>query len=61
MEGKAVTQEVLNKVKEVAGENGLSCPVARQLADDLGVAPNVIGDACNELKIKIKNCSLGCF
>lgn len=56
-----VTLEVLDKVKEAAGDNGLTCPAARKLADDLGVANKVIGDACNELNIKIKNCSLGCF
>jgi hypothetical protein len=56
-----ITQEVLDKVKEAADDNKLSCPVARKLADDLGVANKVIGDACNELGIKIKNCSLGCF
>ncbi|MFA5867220.1 MAG: hypothetical protein WC891_04575 [Actinomycetota bacterium] len=56
-----VSQEVLNKVKEAAGDNGLSCPEARKLADDLGVAPKVIGDACNQIDVKIKNCALGCF
>jgi hypothetical protein len=56
-----VTQEVMEKVKAAADDGKLSCPVARKLADDLGVTPKVIGDACNEQKIKIKNCSLGCF
>lgn len=56
-----LTQEVLDKVKEAAGDNKLACPVARKLATDLGVTNKVIGDACNELKIKIKDCSLGCF
>jgi DNA-binding transcriptional MocR family regulator len=56
-----LTQEILDKVKEAAEDNRMSCPVARKLADDLGVANKTIGDACNELDIKIKNCSLGCF
>lgn len=56
-----VTQEVLDKVKAAAVDGKLDCPTARKIADDLGVGNNVIGDACNELKIKIKNCSLGCF
>ncbi len=56
-----VTQEVLDRVKEAAGDNGLTCPAARKLADDMGVAPKVIGDACNQLDIKINSCALGCF
>ncbi len=61
MVGNEVTQEVLDRVKAAAGDNGLSCPAARKLADDLGVEPKVIGDACNQLDVKIKNCALGCF
>ncbi len=56
-----VAKEVLDKVKEAAGDNGLTCTAARKLADDLGVSPKIIGDACNQLDVKINNCALGCF
>ncbi len=61
MEEKVVTQDVLDKVKEVADKSGFSCPEARKLAEELDVPPQVIGQACNKLGIKIKGCSLGCF
>jgi hypothetical protein len=56
-----ISQEILEKVKKAATDNKLACPVARKLADDLGVTNKTVGDACNELDIKIKDCSLGCF
>lgn len=54
-------KEILDKVKEVAKDGKLSCPKARKLAKDLGVPPHVIGEVCDELNIKIKDCELGCF
>lgn len=54
-------KEVLEKVKEAAEDSKLSCPKARKLAKDLKVSPNLIGEACDELNIKIKDCELGCF
>ncbi|MFZ5634469.1 MAG: hypothetical protein ACOY40_16675 [Bacillota bacterium] len=45
-----------------AAENGrLSCTMARKLARELQVTPKEIGAACNELKVKICACELGCF
>ncbi len=59
------TPEVDPRIKEAllkaAPEGRITCPEARELADSLGVSPRVIGDACNQLKIKIKGCALGCF
>lgn len=54
-----------NKINQAvlkAAKNGrLSCSAARKLAEDLNVSPREIGDACNDLKIKIHSCELGCF
>jgi hypothetical protein len=55
------TQEVLDKVKEAAKDNRISCTVARKIGADLGVPLAMIGSACDELKIKIFGCELGCF
>jgi len=52
-----VREAVLN----AATEGRITCPAARELADRLGVDKGVIGQACNQLRIKIKGCDLGCF
>lgn len=56
-----VKQEILDKVKEAAKNGRISCPEARRITDEAGVAPKEVGRACNELKIKISCCALGCF
>jgi hypothetical protein len=55
------TQEVLDKVKESAKDGKISCTVARKLGTDMGVPLSMVGSACDELKIKIFGCELGCF
>jgi len=55
------TPEINIAVKNAAKDGKLSCTLARKLADELHVPPKVIGDTCNELKIKIFACELGCF
>ncbi len=52
---------VLEAVKEAAPEGRISCADAHELAKRLGVELLLIGKAADELKIKIKNCQLGCF
>jgi hypothetical protein len=55
-------QEAVKKeVEQVAKNGGLSCHEARALAEKLGVDYGVVGQACNDLKIKIHACELGCF
>lgn len=49
------------RVQEKAIEKTISCPVLRKIAEELGVSYKKAGEAANELKIKIKNCDLGCF
>ncbi len=56
-----VSREVLEAVKKAAVDGRITCPRARKLAEELGVPPRVVGDACNALNIKIKACELGCF
>lgn len=56
-----VSPEVLESVKQAAKDGRLSCTAARKLAEELKVSPRVVGEAANELKIKIKSCELGCF
>jgi len=53
--------ELKRKLQEVAGEGRISCTSARKLADECGVSVREIGKLCDELKIKIHSCELGCF
>jgi peptide subunit release factor 1 (eRF1) len=54
-----------NKLKEeimkraVGGK--LACATARSIAEELHVAYKEVGEAADELGVKIKNCELGCF
>lgn len=50
-------QEMLKK----AVEGKLPCAAARKIAEDLNLPYKEIGDAADELGIRIKNCQLGCF
>jgi hypothetical protein len=52
---------VLAKVKEVDGKKTLACKVALQLADELELPPKAIGEICDDAKVKIMACQLGCF
>jgi hypothetical protein len=56
-----IAPEVLEAVKSTAREGRISCTVARKLAEELKVPVRVVGEAADELKIKIKSCELGCF
>jgi len=57
MDNKALEEEL--KASLVEGK--LPCAIAFKIAKKLKVAPKEVGDAANELKIKISSCQLGCF
>jgi LAO/AO transport system kinase len=52
---------IKNRIKEKASDQKISCPALRRLAEELGISYKEAGQLANELKIKIKNCDLGCF
>jgi hypothetical protein len=52
---------MIEKIKAAAEGNRLSCERAHDLANEMDVSLQDIGKVCNELKIKISNCRLGCF
>jgi hypothetical protein len=57
-----MTREQIIEVIQTASENNrLSCEKAHVLAKDLHISLREIGAICNELKIKIAVCQLGCF
>lgn len=53
--------EIREAVMKAAGDGRISCTAARKLAVELNVSPKAVGEACNQLKIKIHACELGCF
>jgi hypothetical protein len=56
-----IKQEVLDAVEKAAKDGRLTCTEARKLAEVLKVEPGIVGEAADELKIRIKSCELGCF
>ncbi len=54
-------EELKAKIKAAAPEGKISCPAAMRLAEELVISRQDMGKLLNELKIKIKQCQLGCF
>lgn len=54
-------EKIREALQAAARENRLSCEQAHDLAKELNVSLKEIGVLCNELKIKITVCQLGCF
>jgi hypothetical protein len=52
---------IRDAVRRAAKDNRLSCEAAHQIGKELNVPLQEIGTVCNELKIKIAACQLGCF
>lgn len=53
--------EVLQVVQKAAVNGKLSCLRAHELSRETGIPLRQIGDAANQLEIKIVSCQLGCF
>ena len=58
---KTVKEALKTALNERAPDGRISCQEARQLAEDMGLEYSEVGEACDELKIKIHACQLGCF
>jgi hypothetical protein len=57
-----VSKETLVVALKKASDDGrLTCEKAHELEKELNVSLKEIGAVCNELKIRIKDCQLGCF
>ena len=48
-------------IKNRAKEGKITCEEALQIAEKLSLKPIEVGRKIDELKIKIKQCQLGCF
>ncbi len=54
-------EELKAKIKAAAPEGNISCSAAMRLAEELVISRKQMGKLLNELRIKIKQCQLGCF
>ena len=56
-----VREKVLEAIQAAAIDNRLTCEKAHELAGTLGIPLRELGALCDQLKIRITACQLGCF
>jgi len=56
-----LVEAIIKKTFADGEKTRLSCAAALQIAREFGVKPSEIGVLCNDRKIRISNCQLGCF
>ncbi len=54
-------EELIDRIRRAAVDGRLTCERAHELSRELQVSLGEIGALCNELKIRISQCQLGCF
>jgi len=54
-------EKVIEVLRNASVNNRLDCEKAHELSRSLDISLREIGALCNELKIKIIACQLGCF
>ncbi len=58
---EATREQIEIAVKKAVRDSRLSCEAAHSIGKELNVPLKAIGAVCNELKVKITACQLGCF
>lgn len=61
MKNEKLINEVLKASHEKDGRLYIECAEAFKIAEQFHLKPIEVGKICNEKKIKIINCQLGCF
>ena len=56
-----VSKAVLEAVGKAATDKKITCPECWKIVEELKVSPAEVGQAANQLEIKIGSCALGCF
>ena len=56
-----INETIKKSLLDTATDMRISCADARKIAEDAEVDYSIVGAACDELKIKINSCALGCF
>lgn len=54
-------EELIAKIQGAAKDGKIPCAVAFAISKENGIPVRKIGELCNQLKIKITQCQLGCF
>lgn len=54
-------EKIIEAIRAGMVNDRLSCEKAHDLSRELNVSLQEIGALCNEMKIKITSCQLGCF
>ena len=55
-------QQLLEEqILKSAGDGKITCALLRKIAEEQSVSYKLAGKTADKLKIKIKNCDLGCF
>lgn len=54
-------QTLLAAAKDVGGKKVIACKAAFKLAEEMGLTYKAMGELCNQAKVKIVACQLGCF
>ena len=54
-------EEIREAIRREAIDRKVTCRIMLELAEWQGVSPKKIGKLCDEMKIKITACQLGCF
>lgn len=60
-ENTELVDAVIEAAVEVDGRKKLSCARAFRLAERFGAELSEVGQVCNDYKIRITKCQLGCF
>jgi len=58
---KTIDEPLRKILSERAPDGRISCQEARQVAEETGLSYSEVGEACNQMGIKIHACQLGCF
>jgi len=58
---ESMKKKLTERILAEATEEGLSCPQALAIAAELACDPAHLGRLCDELKVKLYGCQLGCF
>lgn len=61
MDGDKLREKIKEYILREASGGKLPCRKAFTIAGELDCPPAVIGEMCDELKVKISGCQLGCF
>jgi molybdopterin-guanine dinucleotide biosynthesis protein len=61
MEETAKKKKIIDLLNQRTEEGRITCAAARKIAEEVGAPYRIVGEIADELKIRIRNCELGCF